>query len=244
MIDMLKLQFVEVTKSHSEKVILEDLPLQTVGHDGDICPRITNGHLSRIHCTVVYYSALHCWRVTDGNLNNKAPSRNGLWTKDGNKIDTHVMMSNLGDRVYLLNIPGNLAYIDVIDDAIPSLQPRSTAGLEIQIAELTTKAEKVADKISDVKEAVNCNKQGIEQVKQTGDVLEAKVNLIMATLDSSLDRIEDIGSRPKLYLTGTMIATVMIFAAVSLFTFYTHIDDFVELYLTSKGQQITNPQKK
>jgi len=241
---MLKLQFVEIANSHSEKIILENLPSQTVGHAGTIKPKISNGHLSRIHCTIVFYSALCCWRVTDGSLDNQSPSRNGLWNKEGNKIEGHIMLSNLGDRVYLLKIPDNEAYLEVVDDSLPELKSRSTSGLEIQIAELTTTAEKVANNVSDVKQAVVSNREGIEQVKKTSDALDSKVNLMMTTLNSSLDRIEDIGSKPRLYLTGTMVATLMIFTAVSLFTFYSHVDDFVKLYLTSKGQQITNPQKK
>ena len=239
---MLKLQFVEVCKSHSEKIILEDLPLQTIGHDSDIKPKITNGHLSRKHCTIVYYSALHCWRVTDGSVDNQSPSRNGLWNKEGSKIEGHVMLSNLGDRVYLLKIPNNEAYLEVVDDSLPELKSRSTSGLEIQIAELTTTAEKVADTVSDVKQAVVSNRAGIDQVKVQSEAINAKVSVLTSTLESVLDQIETVGKEPKVYFLGATVSFLMLMMALFGFAVYTNIGKIVDYQLEHHGN--TNLQKK
>lgn len=221
---MPSLRFVEINGDKQNVEILENLPSQIVGHQGEIKPKITNGHISRHHATVCHSNegGIDKWLVIDGDV-IKGTSKNGLRNKEGEKIVGKTTLENVGDRVYLLYIYNTNAYLEVFATGLE--KANSTQGLETDSTEVELNRLRVNTTLmkNDLTTAISMatnNKKHLEKVDKDHGELTGKINSIFTIVDKSLDRVEEVGDRPKPYIIGFTIVLIASLLGIAVHEIY------------------------
>ena len=252
---MTSLRFVEVNGDEQNIEILENVPFQIVGHKGEIKPLISNGHISRFHASVCHNFdyGINLWTVTDGNLRTGELSRNGLMNKDGEKIIGSITLENVGDKVYLLYMYDTIAYLEVFVTDVEKV--RTTSGLsdeenlghklnkinvnnaiiKNQLVDTlssinksqVTKAE-IITKLDTTSENVETNKANIESLGRSNAALNDKVNLRSTLLEQGLNHVEEIGSKPKIFIMGFSIMIVATVLGLLSYGLYQNLDPIMK----------------
>lgn len=227
----MKLKFIELAKGETRKVTLTGLD-HIIGHEGDIKPEISNGHISRKHVRVNQVND-NCWLISDGI---GLPSRNGLYFQDVSspelkKVDTSVKLDKIGQRVYLLKIDGAEAFIEIFPDVelVIDKPQRQTSGLEIELQKLATQTEKAVDKIQVATVNIAANRNEITELKKTNSILADKVNL-------ALDTIEEVGNNPKKYMMGAATLAGICLLGIMVLGAYNRINDVMDRLLYQQNK--------
>lgn len=252
---MTSLRFVEVNGDKQNIEILENLPIQMVGHQGQVKPKISNGHISRYHATVChkFQYGINIWEVLDGNERTGELSRNGLFDKDGDKVPGPVTLENVGDRVYLLYMYDTIAYLEVFVTSEEKV--RYTSGLESENAldhkiakldvnnviiknqlvstqELLDKSEvtksEMIGKLDVTSQDVAVNRANIENLGKSNAALNEKINTMSILLEQGLQHVEEIGSKPKIFIAGFSIMLAATILSVFSFGLYQNINPIMK----------------
>lgn len=252
---MTSLRFVEVNGDQQNIEILENTPIQMVGHQGQVKPKISNGHISRFHATVChkFEYGINIWEVSDGNERTGELSRNGLFDKDGDKIAGPITLENVGDRIYLLYMFDTIAYLEVFVTAIDKV--RYTSGLEsadaldhkiakldvnnsilknqlvnnqeaIHNSEVTKEA--IIGKLDVTSQNVEVNKANIESLGKSNAVLTEKLNTMSILLEQGLNHVEEIGSKPRIFIVGFAIMITATMLSVFSYGLYQNINPIMK----------------
>lgn len=231
---MPRLRFVEITADKQNIEVLENLPIQIVGHSGKVKPQITNGHISQNHATVCYQKSENgieeSWIISDGDTSTGIESTNGLRNSEGERIKSKVTLSDVGDRIYLLYIYNNTAYLEVFNTDFEIA--RSTNGLteedlKPQLSKITVNTNIIKKEVSTVTTQVkdNLKRLGDLDVKQTE--LSIKIDSVLNSLAVGLDKVEDVGSKPKPYLIGFSILLSATILSIFTFGVYRNINPII-----------------
>lgn len=222
---MPRLRFVEITADKQNVEILENLPSQIIGHKGKVKPQITNGHISKHHATVCFLTdgIDDSWLVIDGDVIAGVQSTNGLRDSEGEKVTGKVTLRDPGDRVYLLYMYNTNAYLEVFNTEIEKVN--ATNGLDEE--DIKPQLSKISVNTSILKnEVVSVNSQVQDNKVQIGS-LNSKLDGIISSLAVGLDHVEEVGSKPKVFITGfTIIFTAVILSIMS-FGIYRNINHII-----------------
>lgn len=242
---MLNLRFIELAKNNFGEYLREEVLLDfgqhkylTIGHQGDIKPKISNGHISRIHATVYHDGESNSWLVLDGNHERNRSSKNGIYNKDGDRIESSIKLFSEGERVFFINSDNCVAYLEVFEseNEICDTKGRDTAGLEIQLAHIQTKTELNSKKLTSVANRVETNLEAIREVHDKTTDLDQKVSLIASTVDQALDHVSELGSKPRQYITGALVAFFMVLLAMTSYILYHKMEKITDQLLRTQDR--------
>lgn len=221
----LQLQFVEI-KDDDRHIETLTADLMTIGHVGDVKPKLCNGRISRRHAVVVKQD--NGWFVTDGV--NGQPSTNGLRLANGERVACK-LLSEAGQRVYLLKADKLECYIEVIevDKTSSALAGRSTLNFEAELSQLNGTIEQTINHVQSVEKVAHNNQRHIQDVE--------------SRLDTALDAIERVGKRPWVFLAGTVVLGVSVLSGIVLFGIYSNMDKFVDTYIDHRYQKTQQQQQ-
>jgi hypothetical protein len=226
----MNLKFVELTDVDRREVVLEKKQSQIIGRDGDIKPQITDGHLSRQHARVVF-TGNDTWDIHDGV---STESHNGLFffptgSEESIEVIQMVKMSNIGERIDLLNLPKNHVYLEVVregDRIINNVkekakdQSKITAGIGLQIEALATSSEKVVTKIDQVDSNLEAIKVNHNATIKALAVNREEISNISRELKTALETAATVGKDPLPYLIGAGTIAVILAIGLVFFTLY------------------------
>lgn len=233
---MPSLRFVEVNGDKQNIVVLKNLPSQIVGHQGEIKPKISNGHISRQHCTIKYQEP-GSWLVIDGNDTVGGESRNGLLTIDGKKVVDKVTLSDPGDRAYILFLHNTSAYLEVFNtDEEKSFITSGVrdCDLDHQLAKMAVNSTLLKGEVNAISDIVLDNKNRIEQTGNQINQVEvrqkeqaSKMDAMFSLLEEGLNHVEDVGTKPKVFVTGFLIVISASIMSLGLYGVYRNLDPII-----------------
>lgn len=222
---MPSLRFVEINGDKQNVEILENLPSQIVGHQGEIKPQITNGHISRHHCTVCYSveNGQEKWLVIDGDMIKGASSTNGLKDKFGEKILGKATLENVGDRVYLLYLYNTNAYLEVFATEVEKVN--STQGLDPDLIQpelnrLRVNTALMKDDLSTAISLANNNKTHLDKVDKAHTEITGKIDSLFNIVERGLNQVEEVGNKPKPFIIGFSIFLVVSLLSIGVYEIY------------------------
>ena len=238
---MLNLRFVEFAGDNTTQQDIPNNKTNMIGHEGNIKPQISNGRISRKHCTVNYDHATDSWLVIDGNTITGQNSRNGLFTISGERILGKVTLTEPCQRVFLLAMGNNQAYLEtyVADEKTGCDITRTTIDLESEVLAAKDVAEKAARNVRIVSDLVENNANNIESLQRHQSALEEKVSFMMNAIDTGLDKVEEIGTKPKPYIIGTALILFMCVGGIVTYSLHKNIDDIIKYYITPKLENLS-----
>ncbi len=251
---MPRLRFVEITADKQNIEVLENLPSQIVGHSGKVKPQITNGHISKYHATVCYQKSENgideTWQVTDGDASTGIESKNGLRNSEGERIYYKTTLRDVGDRVNLLYIYNNNAYLEVFNTDIEKVN--ATSGLseddiKPQLSKMTVNTNLIKKDVSKVTEQVKTNLKHLGAIDTKQTEMSIKIEGLISSLAVGLEHVEDVGSKPKPYLIGFSILITASILAIFTFGVYRNINPIIrqvfKIEIDIKDVNTDNPPK-